>query len=261
MNPEILLNLSQIAVLALVLLGTVRLLGTAPTSLTAAFFAFAIAGVLLSDLYWLAYDLLRPGTRMPFAANEIGEWAMFLLLGAALLSRCTLCLWEARRETLGAAAFAAACAALWIAWSGEWVQDVLTGLSYGYLLCALSVRAKEEAAFFPVVTRAFAALCVLLIAAQTATFFAPEAAARALDLFCSVLLLSGTAAQTALALRSLKRKDAPGAGVCRAFAAFAGGVCTMYMSSGAVYSAALLLTTLCFPLMLAALAAEKEAAA
>ena len=46
MNPEILLNLSQIAVLALVLLGTVRLLGTAPTSLTAAFFAFAIAGVL-----------------------------------------------------------------------------------------------------------------------------------------------------------------------------------------------------------------------
>ena len=47
-------------------------------------FTFATAAMLLSLLYWLAFDILYPGQRMPFAANEIAEWAMFLSFASTL---------------------------------------------------------------------------------------------------------------------------------------------------------------------------------
>ena len=118
MNMEVVFNLIQTAVLLLVFLGTLRLLGSGMREVRTVLFAFAVASVLLSNLYWLAYDILRPGTRMPFAANEIGEWALFLLLGAALNTQSERM--NAKREMLFAALFTAANAALWIAWSGEW---------------------------------------------------------------------------------------------------------------------------------------------
>ena len=84
MNTYVVFNLFFTAILLLVFLGTFRLLELEKRDARTVLFAFAVASVLLSNLYWLAYDILRPGTRMPFAANEIGEWALFLLLGAAV---------------------------------------------------------------------------------------------------------------------------------------------------------------------------------
>ena len=258
MNAEVILNLLQTAVLVFVFLETIRLLARSEHSVQLVFYGFAAASVLLSDLYWLAYDVLRPETRMPFAANEIGEWAMFLLLGAALTARHPIRFQSAKRELVGAILFAAACTALWIAWSGEWVQDILTGVSLGYFLCALVSRIRLEAAFSTRDWLRLGSTCCILIVAQTAIFFVPGSAAKPLDLFCYVLLFAAALAFLVRAVLTLRKEDSPTQGVCHAFAAFAWLITAMYMSSGGFYFAAFVLATLCLPLMLVAL--KKEAA-
>ena len=260
MNWDIILNLFHSAVLLFVLAGTLRLIETDRHSLKAALFAFAMASVLLSDVYWLVYVILRPDTRMPFAANEIGEWAFFLLLGASLTSRHPIRLQSAKPELLFAVLFSAANAALWIAWSGEWVQDILTGLSFGYLVCAAVSRIKQENAFSVFMWRFCAIICTVLVASQAATFFAPEHYAKALDLFCYALLFAGAAFFFARALWSFKRDFSPAQCVCRTFAAFVWIVTALYMSSGVFYNVAMVLTTLCILLMYLSLRREVRAA-
>lgn len=260
MNLDVLLTLFQIGMLLFILLGTIRMIGADKRSLKMALFAFAVASVLLSDLYWLAYGILRPGTRMPFAANEIGEWALFLLLGASLTSQHPIRFQSAKPEILCAALFSAANAALWVAWSGEWVQDILTGVVFGYFLCALVWRVKEENAFSASMWRFCGILCIILIAAQTATFFAPEPVGKPLDLFCYGLLFIGAAVFIVRAVLSLRKDTEPTQCVCHSFAAFAWTVTTMYMSSGGFYNVAMVLSTLCFLLMYLALRKEVAAA-
>ena len=257
MTADVFLNLFETAVLLFVFLGTIRPLVRGGRSLRMVFFAFAVACALLSNFYWLAYDILRPGTRMPFAANEIGEWALFLLLGASLRIESRLS--HAKWEMLCAALFAAANAALWIAWSGEWVEDILTGAAFGYFLCCLVAMIKQEGAFSVREWRLLGAACLVLIAAQTATFSAPDTMRRPLDLFCYILLFAVAAFLLLRAIWELRSGGQAPLAVCRTFAAFAWGVAAMYMSAGGFYIAALLLTTLCWPMLLLAL--RKEAAA
>ena len=254
MNTVATLNLLQTAVLLFVLLRTIRLIGTGMRPVRLVFFGFAVASVFLSNLYWLTYDILRPDARMPFAANEIGEWAMFLLLGAALNAREQP--HNAKWQMLGAVLFAAANAALWIAWSGAWVQDILTGAAFGWFLCCLVARMRQEGALSPWQWGLLGAVCVLLIAAQTVIFFVPEPAGQALDLFCYILLFAGAAAFLARAILSLLHAEGT---VCHCFAAHGWIVTALYMSTGGFYVAALLLSTACFVLMLAALKKEADA--
>ena len=70
----------QIAVLAVLLVLSVRLIRGSSRSLPAVFLAFLFAMWLLTDLYWVIYDFMRPDRRMPFAVNEIGEASLFLLM-------------------------------------------------------------------------------------------------------------------------------------------------------------------------------------
>lgn len=257
MNTDIFLNLLQMIVLMSVFVGAIRLIHPEDRPIRLILFAFAAASVLLSNLYWLAYDILRPGTRMPFAANEIAEWAVFLLLGAALkvkqVERTARCVMT------GAALFAAASAGLWIAWSGEWVEDILTGVSYGYFICCLTAQMKQEDAFSCREWRLLGIAGLVLIAAQTATFFVPVPAKQILDLFCYILMFTAALLFILKSVFSFREDVRPAKTVCSAFAAFAWAVTVVYMSAGAWYIAALLLSMICYPLMLSALKREVEA--
>ena len=257
MNTYVVFNLFFTAILLLVFLGTLRLLASEKRDARTVLFAFAVASVLLSNLYWLAYDILRPGTRMPFAANEIGEWALFLLLGAAVRTQPEAP--SAKREVFCAALFTAANVALWIAWSGEWIQDILTGAAFGYFLCTLAAQLRQEEAFPVWEWRLLGVACPVFIAAQTAIFLVPEPMKRSLDLFCYCLLFAVMAILLIRALRSLGKAERASSAVLATFAAYAWTTVTQYMSSGWFYIAALLLATLCFPMMLLAL--RKEVAA
>lgn len=254
MNTDAVLNLFFTAVLLLVFLGTLRLLESGKREARAVLFAFAVASVLLSNLYWLAYVILRPGTRMPFAANEIGEWALFLLLGATVNAQSERL--TANREVFCAALFTAANVALWIAWSGEWIEDILTGAAFGYFLCSVVARIRQAEVFPAWEWRLLGISCPVLIAMQTAIFFVPEPMKQPLDLFCYCLLFAVAAVLLIRALQSLgKGKRVPSA-VLEAFAAYAWITVTQYMSSGMFYYAALLLAFLCYPMMLLALRKE-----
>ncbi len=254
MNAEIILNLIQTAVLVLVLSWTVRLLVSGKREVRTAFFAFAMTSALLSNLYWLAFDILRSEETMPFAANEIGEWAMFLLLGAAINEVTAYSF--AKKEVAFAVLFTAANAGLWIAWSGEWIQDILTGVTFGYFLCSLVSKIKQNEAFHVLERRLLFISCFVLIAVQTAIFFVPDPLKNPLDLFCYWLLFAVAALLLIRAFMTLVRGGAKAAVPC-VFAAFAWATITMYMSSGVFYIAAMLMSTLCLPMMLLAL--KKEA--
>lgn len=258
MNATVSLNLIQTGVLLFAFIGAVRLVGVDRRTTRVVFFAFAMACALLSNLYWLAYDILRPETRMPFAANEIGEWALFLLMGASLGADPvpgTLHI-----EAVCAALFSAASAALWIAWSGEWVQDILTGAAYGYFICRLLVRIRREGVFSGWEWKVLAAVCPVLIVAQASIFFVPVALKRPLDLFCYALLFAVTALLIARAALALKNGAPAEAAVLRAYAAYAWTLTALYMSAGGFYTAALMLGTLCILLMFLALRREAAAA-
>ena len=259
MNVEAVLDLLRALVLVFILLSTFRFIGHEKFTARIVFFTLAAACILLCDLYWLAYDILRPETRMPFAANEIGEWALFLLLGAALNSGKPIRFREAKWEMLCAVLFSAANAALWIAWSGEWVQDILTGLAFAYFLCALVSQIKTEELFSVSHLRMLGILCVFLIAGQTATFLVPESVRRPLDLLCYGFLFAVAFWLLVRTVRAIIKNDDPARGVCDTFIVFAWVVVTMYMSEGGFYAVAYGLSAICFPLMFLALKKEVDA--
>ena len=114
----------QSIVLVVIIAKTVRLMDNGKNVFLPFFFMLAMMSFLLSDLYWIAYDVLKPDTRMPIAANEIGECAMILLLSAGL----DVVLNDKRKipaEIVFTFLFIGANIVLWIAWSGEWLQDIL----------------------------------------------------------------------------------------------------------------------------------------
>ena len=258
MNAEALMDLLQIIVLIFIFHETFRLIYENRGSVHLVFFAFAAACFLLSDLYWLVYDLLRPETRMPFAANEIGEWAFFLLLAASLGSPKADSFQNAKKEVLFTGLFVAASAGLWIGWSGEWMQDILTGIFYGYFLCTLVLRAKSERAMSDRGWRSLGIVCAVLIAVQTTIFFVPDAAKDPLDQFCYIILFAVSAVFLVRAVLS-QRKDEPGKSVCHALAFLAWIETALYMSSGGYYIMAMILSLFSFPLIL--LAYKKEVSA
>lgn len=254
---EAVLNLIQTVVLLLVLLGALSLILSGRREVRLVLFAFAVVCALLSNLYWLTYDTLRPEQRMPFAANEIGEWAMFLLLGAAFPVRSKSP--SVKKIMFFAALFSAANAALWIAWSGEWVEDIITGAVFAYFLCNLFGNIKAEEAFPLWEWRLFFVLCPILVAVQMIIFFVPEQSKLPLDLFCYGLMFGVAALLLIRAfLRLAGRIPGASSAVPEVFSFYAWATITLYMSSGAFYTAALLLVTISFPMMLTALKTEEE---
>jgi len=189
--PNNFFALIQSGVLACVIWQSIRLIRTQTPSMTALFFAFAMISMLASDLYWIVYLVIRPEQRMPFAVNEIGEWAVFLLLSAALSATFQNCRLTSLHELIPPLLFAAANTALWIAWSGEWVQDIITGIVLGYLFCKIVYALLTSEALGNTEWTALGILAVVLIILQALTFTAYGSVKQMLDLSCYVLIFAG----------------------------------------------------------------------
>ena len=129
-------SIIQSGVLIFIIAKTIPLVHGSKSYFLPFFFALSMASCLLSNFYWIAYDVLRPDSRMPIACNEIGECAMILLLSAGLDS-----VLKEKKFVIGEVVFATlfTCAniASWIAWSGEWFQDILFGIPYAYFIWLL----------------------------------------------------------------------------------------------------------------------------
>ena len=248
----------QIAVLMYITIRGIRLLSAGGTSMVVVFFLFASVSMILSDLYWITYDLLRPESRMPFAANEIAEAALFLLLASALNVSLRPAPGAALREMILTALFAAACTALWIAWSGEWADDLLAGLTFGYLLCCIARAIRLTGGFIRAEWIGLGAGAAVLILLQTAIFFVPPALGEILDLCCYVLMFLGVGFIFTKTVHAARTDADSRRQLSLSACCYGVSVSALFMSEGVCYLLLALFATASFVLMMNAV--QKEVA-
>ena len=229
-------------------------------SMAPVFFTFAVVSGLMSSLYWLAYDMLRPELRMPFAANEFGEMGLFLLVSASLNAVFRSRFFAARREMLCAALFTAASTVFWILWSGEWVEDILTGLCFGYFLCVCARSLKLSGALSRREWILLACFAAMLLALQGLTFVLPASWSAAADCCAYAVMFTVLLYGVGKLIRALLRGDDPRGQYALAASVCAWSLSTMYMSADLYYLAAQLAYIGSIPLMLLALRREEAEA-
>lgn len=243
---EISAYILQIILLFLVLINSYLFIGKSNRRLVVIYFSLAITSMFLDTLYWIAYELIRPDTRMPFAVDEMGETAMYLLLGVCF-SLCVPARLRLTRETIGAAVFVVINIVLWILWSGEWVQDIFGGLSYGYLMIVVSSR-LEDWEGWKTKDKLIHGICVLaVLLLQVSNFFSGTELKNLTEIVASTLLLLiilYSMFRTVISLRSPIPESSPadiytdtsGYCVCPAYVSFLWAVTAMYMTTGIFYS-------------------------
>jgi len=199
------------------------------------FLAFAYSMCLFTDLYWLIYDFMRPDQRMPFAVNEIGEAALFLLLAAAVGSAAPHWVHSSRKQAVGAVLFAACNVALWIGWSGEWIQDIVIGVTFAYFLYNNACSLNNQQILKNIEWILLGIVCVLLVIVQGFTFFVEVPMYQVLDTGAYILLLIVTAYWVMKLIKARKMKAAPEALVSLSFSLQGWIFSAKYMSTGTWY--------------------------
>ena len=223
---------------------TVKLINQKEPSLTAVFFLLGNMSLLCSTVYWLVYEALRPEIRMPFAVNEIGEEAGFLLYASAVSIAFRDRFVKAGREMVFTILFMAASVALWISWSGEWLEDIICGFALGYLACEIVRALKSSEALSGKEWRGLGILAGTLVLLQAAIFWVPEPWKKPLDITCYALMFAILVFLLFRYFFFCRRKTAEGQCFSLAFACFFWDISVMYMSEGMFYYIAWLSNTL-----------------
>ncbi len=243
----------QVLVLLMIVVGYFRFARRTENNLCLIFAALSTATLMISTLYYVTHSFLREGMRVPFAANDIADFGTFLLMSAALRSFLGTGRGRFRGVMLGAAAFAVANTVLWICWSGEWVRDILGGLSFGYFICVCirsvyltEAMGRRERVFMWV-------LCAVLVAVQAAVLLTPEPLCRVLDTAGYVLLSLADALLMIRILLSFRAGRSSDAALSLSYTGFCWNAVAMYMSAGVFYTVfANLMTLYAFLMLLAA---------
>lgn len=248
-------DIIQILVLLFVITASVRLM-TAPgeKKLLPVFFTFAMISLLLSNVYYLAYDVLRPDQRMPFAVNEIAECAVLLFLSAGLEGeiadkavksvRIRRVPW---RIVFIALIFMGAHISLWIAWNGQIIENIIFGLPYIYFLYLLIKGLKACNSFSKVEWGAVIAVNVVTIGLLIIALFEPPSIRFWIEKICYALMYGF--------LIWLFIKCRKCLNVSLTFFLFFFTLIVMFITEGAFYNFSSVLNTLSLPVMLMAVRA------
>ncbi len=249
-------NIVQIAVLLTVAAGAFLSLGKSARPMSMAFFALGMTTYLVSDIYWIAHLLLKGGSRLPFTAADMGDFGLFLLLASA--SKAVFEGDSSRPPfvlTVAVSLFGLSNIALWTAWNGEWIRNLIGGIALGYYYWRVARDLWAAKALSRREWQGLLVLCVVLIGLLIGWFWLTASWRKRVEYGCYVLLFAGIVwfyAKTVLALRSGRSKAA----VSLAFATLAWSACTMYMCWDPIYYAADTAFTLTAPLALLALRQE-----
>ena len=259
-NLEIVMDILAVTLSAFTVVRMAPLLRVREQQMTSGSFLFAMVSLMLSYAYWLAYSLIRPDMRMPLAANMIGECAVFLLLSVTLESVFRVDRVPARSQIACALLFASSSVTLWIAWTGEWIQDIVGGIAYSYFLC-VCVRALVQAdALAKIEWIGLGIACALIIAIWTVWFYVPEDLLGMTNCFGYAVIYAVTAYLLFKTFHAVRRNTAPDRQLALAVFSHAWCMGAMYMTSGYYYNAAMFLCLLTLPLMLAAVSGEVKRA-
>lgn len=232
---SIFLIIAQILVLLFCIVEMIRIVDYSSGSVPVIYYSFGLTGFLVSDFYWFAYEFMYPNTRLPFAVNEVGEWAGLLLLSVSLT---TLFKGEFRiviHEIFIVSAFTAISVILWIAWSGEWFEDIISGLVCGYFFCVVVLSMLLTDVLTKKQWISFTLLAWMLIICQILTFYVPEDIYPYVDGLCYTLMITGIIGFVIELLKKCRRHDSYEKRLTLAFGGAAWGISSMYMSSGLLY--------------------------
>ena len=200
------------------------------------FFLFAIVCLIFDEVYWLIYELLQVEKRMPIAANEICEAAAFLLLARELktvfLNKASLY----KKEMIASGLFATASIALWIAWSGEWLQDIGGGLCFGYLLCVCVMTLSEENILSRAGWLSTLTGCTLLIFLETGSTLFTGHTAHVFDLAGYAFMAVGEILFLKRTISLFRNQGGYRSLMAVSFSGFIWSASCYYMSSGIWYT-------------------------
>lgn len=246
--------LLQAVILIPVVFYAARLMKNGENGIFASFFTFAMISFLLSVFYCLIFCILRPEERMPFAVDEIAECAMLLLLSAGLEAISG----KRKKWMLGAFLFTifymGVTIVLWIAWSGEWVQDVVFGLPYVYLAYLLIRGLEYVRAWDTDAEKIFAAsvsMGILLVQAVM-LILAEGTAWNVLNLGSYAIMYAFTAWMCWKNYRSLRDQSYGERTLYLSLTLFFWTILMTYMSDEFYYDISLGINTLTIPVMLIA---------
>ena len=237
---EIILNIVQLPILVTIIVimakKTQRHRG-----LFAAFFMFAMLAYALEDIYWIAYDFLRPDKWMPFAANEIAVCATMLLLGSALSTRIDRDVPAKVSEIVFIIAFLGGCIWLWIAWSGEWIQDIVFTIPYMYFLYVLLRGMRITKALTGLETYFAVGICATVVVLDFIGLYVSENVAEIIYNI-NYVILNGTSIYLFIKnIRDRRAGRASEALLFQSFALFFWTMLVLDMSSNLFYNIGLLL--------------------
>ncbi len=248
---SILISALQIIVLAVLLSLSIGVIGKSQKSLSVVHMALCLALWLMGDLYWIVYDLMRPESRMPFAANEIGEAAIFLMMAAIVNSVAVYVTYPSAVHTVSSVLFGIGNVVLWIAWSGEWIQDILIGTVYTWLLYSIVRAIVSEMAFNRQEWILLCIFCAALLAGWGLIFVIKDKSVRIVEAGVYVILFAGVLLLLNRLIRLYRQKEGPQRLLPVAFALIAWVITGKYMSEGTMYTVFLLLETMCLPVCFA----------
>lgn len=243
----------QILVLVPIIFLSAKLMKDGKHGIFPAVFTFAMIGLMLSCLYNSLNTLLTQGDRMPFAADEIAECSMLLLLSAGLESMAKEKEKVAIRELVFSIAFIGANIILWIAWSGEWIQDTLFGLPYVYFLYLIlrGVRRTNALTSKETLFAMISGSCIMLV--SLLLLFLDEDTACVIDNILHIpefLIIAWLFWKSVLAL---KKANAGEEALFLSFLCFLWSLLVTYMCGGLCYGLALIINTATLPVMLLAM--------
>ena len=249
---EISILFLQIVVLIYVIYESAKMMKIENNGPFPAFFTFAMIGLLLSNMYGVIFNILRPGKRMPFAVDEIAECASILLISAGL----EVIIKKYKKINIGALVFSflfIACnIALWIVWSGEWVQDIIFGLPYIYFMYLLIIGLKNSDAVSRLEMYLAAVLSFIILIFYTINVFMTGTTKIVIDLVCVFLefiIVGWLFAKCFFAMKHSGDEEK------YLFLSITLSLCSVligYTNEGMIYNVTLLINTFTYILMLSA---------
>lgn len=224
----------QMAMLIVMLVCSVGLVKECGRLLTSVFLTFSFAIYLLTDIYWVIYLFIRPNVRMPFAANEIGEASLFLLMASTLRAAVRVPYGASFKCTAGTILFSLCNIILWISWSGEYIQDILIGITFTYFLYTICTAIEFRQAFKRYMWIVMVICCILIVILQTTTFYTSDSSKNTIDTCAYILMLASVIFLIVLFILSWK-KESSNVILCKIFVLLGFILTVKYMSDGVWY--------------------------
>ena len=248
---DLAVNTLQIVVLFFVILNSFIKLEKSNHKLVIVFFALAMTSYFMSLLYWYAYEIIRPNTRMPLSVSSMGENATFLLLGASLSMRVSVKK-RLRPEYIGTVIFMIGNVVLWILWTEEWIQDILGGIAFGYLALVVTGRIIETEVWKKRDLIIHSLVAVSVLAVYFVQYALGEEWTDSLDTAVFIILLFILLYSFINVLMSFTKKSNKTAEqrIILAFIVYLWAVISLYSTSGKFYFVMNMIECVTFPLMM-----------